>query len=703
MAFLLRGATLNYHRNVNIAIVDESLNDIEMYSKLIRELGYTIKVSRIEDCEDIEEAFRGETQDLILFSFEFPHTTLKEVRFCVDKIKKGIPLVCLHSDDSDITLEKALQDGASSLVSKDNEKEFKFNMQRELDLLTLKRQYEELDARYRESEKRCQTLITSSKDAIAYIHEGMHVTANEAYLDLFGFKKFDDIEGTPIMDMVPESNQGKFKEFLRSFKTADLETKEVDLQLRDERESTFNAKLEFSPATIDGEACTQIVIRDQSDAKELEKKLSELSQIDQLTGLFNRRYMLEMLEKHIKVVQQKKIRLSFFYIAIDDFEEHAEKLGVLGADQLVSGLARVVKENIPEKQLLGRFIGGSYCMIFNKADERALTDMASKLTDKIKDAAINVNNHPINASCSIGVCLVDESITASSDVLARAEKALETAQKDDKLAFSIYQPKAGELTQGQLDQKWLKLISENLKNKKFTPLFQPIISLAGDSFQRYEVSFSVPDENGEPLGFADFKDPANRTGIAKSIDRWMILSTLQQIVGLLKGKGSFTFFVPLSSATLEDPTLFRWLMDQTKKVTLPPNSLAFCIDYEIAQPRLKQTRALVMALNKLKMQVCITNFGSVPDPFEMNRHVPMDYVKIHPDFVHNLASNQDNQTAIREIAEKGDKLRKKVIVGGIDDPNSLTVLWSLGAHLVQGEFLAQVSEKTDYDFSSMTI
>ena len=54
----------------------------------------------------------------------------------------------------------------------------------------------------RETERRCDALIASSRDPIAYVHEGMHIRANDAYLEMFGYDHFEDIEGISLLDMV---------------------------------------------------------------------------------------------------------------------------------------------------------------------------------------------------------------------------------------------------------------------------------------------------------------------------------------------------------------------------------------------------------------------------------------------------------------------------------------------------------------------
>jgi PAS domain S-box-containing protein len=81
--------------------------------------------------------------------------------------------------------------------------------------LEARRSYRRLDAQMREIERRCDALIDSSRDPIAYIHEGMHIRANAAYLEMFGFDSFEDIEGMSLLDLVASKKVEEFKKLLK--------------------------------------------------------------------------------------------------------------------------------------------------------------------------------------------------------------------------------------------------------------------------------------------------------------------------------------------------------------------------------------------------------------------------------------------------------------------------------------------------------
>ena len=107
---------------------------------------------------------------------------------------------------------ETLNSGARDAIASDQTERFKHIVARELSDLHDRRAYRLNEKLLRETEKRARDLIDSSRDAIAYVHDGMHIYANKSYLKMFGYDELEDIEGMPILDMV--SSEWQFKRIL---------------------------------------------------------------------------------------------------------------------------------------------------------------------------------------------------------------------------------------------------------------------------------------------------------------------------------------------------------------------------------------------------------------------------------------------------------------------------------------------------------
>lgn len=265
-----------------------------------------------------------------------------------------MPLIAIGDRVDETTLVAALRAGARDLVSQQQPEHLQLVVARELENLELRRALKRCEKSYRESEKRCRSLLDSSRDAISYVHEGMHVYCNTAYLAMFGFSELEDLEGMPLMNLVAPEDHGKLKDFLRRYSKGADERAELEiLALRADGE-TFKAQMEFTPASIEGERCTQIVVRDDSiDQDELESRIRQLSNQDLLTGLYNRQYFIQVLDSTISEIAEAGGEAVLFFIAPDNFKAIKENVGIAVSDLMLGDFATLLKQR-PGKTMSSR-------------------------------------------------------------------------------------------------------------------------------------------------------------------------------------------------------------------------------------------------------------------------------------------------------------------------------------------------------------
>ena len=687
---------------LRLIIIEESLDDAEKYNRTLRSLGYAVKSTRVEDADGLDDALRSAEYDLVLCSFETPQLPLATVGRTLKEQETPIPLIVVAENPQDTTPEKVLAAGAADLVAKNNPEHLKLVVNRELNTVRRVRQLLSLQTSYLDSEKRCQVLMESSRDAISYVHDGMHVYANMAYLDLFGFEQFEAIEGTPIMDMVAAEEQSKLKDFLRSqAKDPNAKGGKLDVKLKHANNSTFSGEMEFSNATIDGEACTQIVIRDQTSSKELEKQLTALSQKDQLTGLYNRQYLFAALNAACAKSQQDGTGFSLFSMSLDKFDEIKHEVGVLGADQIIKQVGDIIARVSPKGDVLARHEGAHYLLLCSLTQTGHIETLSKAILKNIEKLKTKINGVDVSTTCSIGVSLIDKSVGEANEAFSRTEKALAEVLKTNGNNYGVYVPKVGEKSQKQVDEEWTERFERALQQNHLRLLYQPIVSLSGDKIERFEVSVRMQVDENQEMMESEFMPIAERIGMLAAVDRWVILNTLKKLVVRLKERENTIFFMRLTRGALEDGELFRWIHDRVKALKLPHGSLVFQFSEEDALSHLKQARAFSFALHKINCKIALDNFGTGPNPFQLMKHVPADYLRVNRDFMENLAANPQNQEAIKKIAAKAKELGKPTIAPCVEDAGGLSVLWSLGTDLIQGDFLREPKEDLDYDFSAM--
>jgi len=689
---------VNEKQKINIFIIDDSFNNEENIVKLMRSGGYAAHTTRVEDDEDLIEALKKKTPDLILYSNGMELISLAETVKCIkENADAPVPIVAVNRPGHELDVTQAMRSGAKDLSSYDNLSHLEMVIHREVEAHSSISKLFKLEKNIKETEKRCSALLDSSRDAIAYIHEGMHVYSNRSYLNLFGFDESEDLEGMPILDMVGTDEREGFKKFLRNSSSAD----KLKLNLSNSNGTEFKGEMEFSSASIDGEPCTQVIIRTQSDNKDLEQQLALMSQTDSITGLFNRQYFLDTLEETASQAKEGKVTAAALLIHLDNFSDIKQSVGVVGGDQFLNEISREFEETVTHDDVLAHFEGNTFTIIALNQNLETINNYAKKINNAAADFIANINGQSINTTCTIGISLLDNSTPETGEILLRVERAVKNAAKQGPGNTVVYQPKEGELTQKEIDNKVVKELKSALKDNRFVLYFQPVISLHGDTDERYEVFVRMLDKENNIIMPMDFLPAADRTGMSVAIDRWILLTTITTLTKCWKEGKRTLFFVKLAANSLKDDTLMTWLKEQLKKYNVPKNSLIFEVKESVAVTSLKYTAELAKSLQELNCGFALDDFGTGTNPFELLKHIPADYLKLERSFMDDLSTSTENQEAVKAITEKAMEMNKLTIAQCVQDATSLSVLWGMGINFIQGNFLQEPSPDLDYDFTSM--
>ena len=687
--------------NIRALVIGDEPEDAEHVVSVMRGAGYSVEAIRVDDAEPMREAIAKNELDIALHTLSAMDIKLAETVAALNERDLFVPVLAVG--DGELTAGKAMAEGAADRVTPNDDEHLRYAIVREFQRVLARREVHFLHDAYAESEKRARALMESSRDAIAYIHDGMHVLANDAYLARFGYGSFEEVEDMPIMDMVTGGDQEALREMLRASATSDEAVGKLELELQRADQSTFRAEVEFSRASIEGEACSQIIIRDHGNTEELEKQLNRLSQRDNVTGLYNRQYFLQALTETTRKSEEGEPQGALLQITLDDFGDVRSKVGVMGADQVIADIAGVLQETCDEKDLLARLDGPNFALITRETERDKLDELAKRVREAIKEHICDVKGTSINVTASIGIARIDGSTGDPNDILNRSERAWSEAVEKGTNNHAVYEPKPGEMSQKEIDSQWIDKIKDTLKNDRLQLLYQPIVSLQEDERERYEVIVRLLDDEGNTGDMDEMLAAAERTGMSRGIDRWVLLNALKVLVDQLKKHSNTTFFIPLSGQALDDPGLFRWMHERLNKLKLPENSVVFQIDTAATATRIKQATAFAKAVRNMGCGIALSRFGHGADPFQVTKHIPTDYLRIHEEFMHDMAGNEQNQEAIKKVTAQARDQQILSICPGVDDAGALTVLWSLGTDMIQGDFLQEASTEREYDFSSMSM
>lgn len=694
-------------KKLNLVIIDDSFDTEEKVVSTLRNQGYAARSTRVEDEEDLAEAIGNRAPELVLYTQGMELISLRQTLDCIQQTmnKAPVPVIVVDKGASESKVVEVMRSGAADLSAYNTMDHLCLVIARELNNYRNWKKTADLQLAFNESERRCSSLLDSSRDAIAYVHEGMHVYSNASYLEMFNIEQADDLEGMPILDMVVLRDRDKFKGYLRDYIEHDKPVEAFSIGLNKPDGTEFEGIIEFSQARVDGEPCVQVVIRQQNQSsEELAAQLKLLSQHDQLTGLFNRQYLLEVLEETISGCETGVKKAAIMEIQLDNFDTIKSQTGVVGADNFIVSASKCLETTTHADDVLARYMHSSFIIIAYDHTAASIEKYAHEIQLAISDHEAQINNLTINTTCTIGITVIDKNSPECSEVLSRAEKAVSEATATGNNQIRVYKPPKGELTRHEVDAKFKGQITEALKQDKFILHYQPIVSLHGDTDERYEVFVRMGSAGNEESLILpqDFLPAAERIGMAIAIDRWVLYRTITKLTERwAKGKKT-RFFIKLSAASLKDETLIDWLDYQIKEKKLPKDTLIFEVKESAAVTNLKYAKNLSHKLKAINCGFVLDDFGSGTNPFQLLDHVHADYVRLDKLFMADLLENSANQEIIKKLAEKASTLGKYTIAQYVPDASSLSVLWGMGVNFIQGYFLQEPLPELNYDFTEMS-
>lgn len=681
---------------IRLLILEDSQNDAERLVSLLRNAGHATRAHRITSVEDLYECLQ-QTWDLCLAVNQTSFMSAMEACGLIARQSRDIPFVLLSPVADEQTRTEALRAGIRDVIPLNADTLMTMVVKRELASLEARRQLRIAEQSLREAEKRCQLLLDSSVDAIAYVHDGMHIYANRSYIRLFGYEDADDLAAEPMVGLIASKDQANFKTFLRSY--ADQGDKnEMRCSGLDIDGKEFPIMLTFTPASYDGEPCTQVVIRVETASAEFEEKLKVMASQDLVTGLYNRAYFQEQLGQVSEQAVHNGKASSLIYLSIDNFNGIQSDVGIGGSDLILSDLAQMLRQTFPEDTLLARFSDDACSILLAGKEPEAVNGMLDELRKKIEGTLFEANGRTVQITVSMGISAISETSPKAEEAIDRAHRLADQISQAGGNAIRIFNPLeelAHQANRGNL----IALVKHTLETDGFRLLFQPVISLRGDSSEHYETYLRLINSRGEEVLAADFLPAAQEAGLAVEIDRWVISQAIR-ILAAHRVKGADTrLLLNLSCASLQDAELVQWVAGQIKESRLPPDSLIFQFNDADANTYMKQAKSLTESLHSLHCKVSLSHFGCALNPYAALKHLHVDFIKIDGSFSRDL-SDAESVNTLKEMVTTLHAQGKLTLVPYVDSATMMPTLWQAGVNYIQGHYLQPPSDSMNYDFSA---
>lgn len=673
------------HDNViRILFIEDSVEDAELLINVLRNGGIAVRPARAIDAAGIQASLEELVPDLVLLNPNVPGINAGAVMRQLDASGRDLALIAIVNGLQDDAVADLFANGCRGVALRKRPDQILAIVLREFESLSTRRQVRRLETSLRETERRCDSLLDSSRDAIAYVHEGMHVRVNQAYLDAFGFAEFDDILGLPILDLIAGTHADDFKTTLRGLSKGDKSPPPIELLARRDDGSTFTAMVEFAHATFESEACLQIVFRQQIVDAALVAQL----QRDPVTGLFNRARTLEHVDEAVASAAAGREGQAVLLIEPDNWKDIVNSAGIGNADSLLAAIAARIAESIDDEDVAGVLGDHTLGLILGPRGDLEHAALTERLRTAISEHIFDAGSRSLTVTITIGGTLLAEKNANSDTVLDQASAALRNAQNQGGNRVELHDPSAREKADAEREQYWLDLVRDALAKDGLRLYHQQIISLQDAAGEFYEILVRMRGPKGDVLP-SYFFPVAERNGLLPAIDRWVLGHAIDALVHRENDGLTTTYFVKMTQQSLEDRDLLPWLCRRLETAKLRRSTLVIEMPESKVLTSLRPTQEFVSAWRKSGGKFGIEQFGSGLNSFQMLNHVEADFLKIDRSFMTDLPQHPENQKKIAEICKEGHTSGKQTIAEWVEDAVSTSLLFACGVDFVQGNFLQE--------------
>lgn len=539
-------------------------------------------------------------------------------------------------------------------------------------------------ARRAETEQRLAAVAFEARQPILVTSaEGTILRVNRAYAALAGYTAEELIGRNPRLLKSGRQGESFYRRMWRQL--IEQDHWEGELWNRDRKGREFPQWQSISTVRDDDGDIAYFVahITDLSERREVEARLDALEHTDLLTGLPNRRRLLQRLGDAFPEPNG-----ALMLVDVDDFHLVNEGLGVEGGDAVLRAMAGMLRELAnPDEQMLARVSADIFAIAFlpsSGASRDALLQSVGAFADRVH-ARIRllqvVPGAEAALTVSIGVHVMVDDDAGPATVLNHAELALTRAKQAGPGSFALFEQ--GMQADAESRLHLAAALRLALEREEIHANFQPKCRAGGEVVGAEALARWHPP-GGEPVSPAVFVPMIEALRLEADLGRLMRGHALALAKRLHEGGSTIPVSVNLTVRELHDADLPERIRAELAAHDLPPAALIL----EVTESQLIQDfSAIGGVLNRLRaagIQMSIDDFGTGFSSLSYLNRMPVDELKIDGSFVAAAARSKRDESLLRAILELGRALGLSVVAEGVETPEQAALLSSLGCELMQG-------------------
>ncbi|MBW7901881.1 MAG: EAL domain-containing protein [Rhodocyclaceae bacterium] len=542
-----------------------------------------------------------------------------------------------------------------------------------------------------ESQRIAATTFESQEGMMITDAQGVILRVNRAFSELTGYAADEVVGRTP--SLLKSGRQGS--DFYRNmWETLIREGYwQGEVWNRRKRGEVYPEWLTISAVTDESGRTTHYVgaFSDISERKEAEMQIRNLAFYDPLTGLPNRRLLLDRLRQALAAGQRQRTHGALLYLDLDHFKMLNDTRGHDAGDDLLMQVAGRLREVVREEDTVSRIGGDEFIVMLEGLDAAAASAAAraENVAEKIRTALTRpfpLRDGDYTLSSSIGVSLFLGRETDVQTLLKQADMALYEAKEAGRNTIRFF----SQAMQDTIDERARILagLRRALERDEFELYLQPQFDASGQQLGAEGLLRWHHPERGLVMP-GDFIPIAEESGLIVPIGRWVIERACDLLVAWRETHPEQCLSVNVSALQFHQPDFVDSVAQalarsgaDSWRLCLELTESALLGDEETAAERMRQ-------LKDMGVMISLDDFGTGYSSLSCLKRLPIDEVKIDRSFVSDIVSDTQDAAIVHAIVAMCRSLGLTVVAEGVETTTQRDYLLGCGCDMLQGYLLGR--------------
>lgn len=479
-------------------------------------------------------------------------------------------------------------------------------------------------------------------------------------------------------------------------------------QLRSVRQDRTRLSETLTPSgTIELKELAQDFNALSAELGDVHRMLERLAFTDTLTELPNRSHFHERLQQCTVPVSAVPRPFALFVMDLDRFKEVNDSFGHDIGDQLLKQVStrlhgvlrrsdvfmRLDRQTASrlEDEIIARLGGDEFAAIVPGVTcDKSAVLIAEKFIRAMQQPFI-VGMHRFNVGVSIGIVLYPQHGADPMTLLRQADVAMYQA-KQSRSGFAFFD--------SVRDHHKLQLLTlerdlrQAIENDSLELYYQPMVDIRTTNVSGVEtlVRWRYPELDMTPPDM--FIHVAEQCGLIQPLTRWVLSHAVEQCARWRREGYQFDVSVNLSVMNLHEPDFVDYVMNTLRRWEAEPSWLSLEVTESAVMSDPNHALEVLSRLDEMGVRLSIDDFGTGYSSLAYLKRLPVDEIKIDRSFVTDMKLDGNDAVIVRSTIDLAHNMSLRVVAEGVENPETLRLLHTLGCDLVQGFF---VSRPMPYD------